>query len=107
MSRTRVHARFSVGQTIRHRLFDYRGVIADVDPEFLGSRESYSRLAEGKPPRHLPWYHVLVDGMDGWTYVAEGQLCSDSSGTPVDHPDVPLLFDRCRDGSYRSRQRMN
>ena len=30
-------AKFSPGQLIHHTLFDYRGVVVDVDPFFKGS----------------------------------------------------------------------
>ena len=32
---TRTH--FAVGELVHHRLFDYRGVVVDVDPNFQAS----------------------------------------------------------------------
>jgi len=32
-------AKFTIGQIVQHQLFDYRGVIIDVDYKFLGSEE--------------------------------------------------------------------
>lgn len=32
-----VIAKFFVGQMVHHKLFDYRGVILDVDPVYSGS----------------------------------------------------------------------
>ena len=32
-------ARFAIGDVVRHRLFDFRGVIFDVDPVFANSDE--------------------------------------------------------------------
>ncbi|MCK5189132.1 MAG: DNA-binding protein, partial [Methylococcales bacterium] len=29
-------AKFSIGQIVHHQLFDYRGVVIDVDYKFLG-----------------------------------------------------------------------
>ena len=29
-------AQFAVGQVVQHKLFNYRGVIVDVDPQFQG-----------------------------------------------------------------------
>jgi heat shock protein HspQ len=55
-------AKFSIGQLVHHRLFDYRGVIVDVDAVFLGSEEWYEQVAKSKPPKDQPWYHVLVHG---------------------------------------------
>ena len=31
---TVITARFGIGEMVRHRLLDFRGVIFDVDPEF-------------------------------------------------------------------------
>ncbi len=31
-------AKFAVGQLIQHRMFEYRGVIIEVDPEFHGTQ---------------------------------------------------------------------
>ena len=33
-------AKFCVGELVRHMLFDYRGVVIDVDMTFSGSDES-------------------------------------------------------------------
>ena len=33
------HARFAIGEVVRHRMFDFRGVIFDVDPVFNNSDE--------------------------------------------------------------------
>lgn len=100
------HAKFSVGQVIHHRLFDYRGVIVDVDPAFEGTEEWYEEVARSRPPRDRPWYHVLVHGAARETYVAERHLEADESGEPVDHPYVPHFFAEFRDGIYVTN-RMN
>lgn len=97
------HARFHVGQPIKHKLFDYRGVVVDVDASFQGSKEWYDRMARSRAPRDAPWYHILVDGADDWTYVAERNLRADMSGLPIDHPDVREIFDCFADGRYHSR----
>ena len=34
-------ARFAIGEVVRHKLFDFRGVIFDVDPFFANSEEWY------------------------------------------------------------------
>jgi len=34
-----LQAKFHIGPVIRHRLFNYRGVVVDVDPMFLGSAD--------------------------------------------------------------------
>jgi heat shock protein HspQ len=94
------HARFSVGQLIHHRLFDYRGVVIDVDPVFQGTEEWYRSATRTDPPRDQPWYHVLVHDSQGATYVAERNLEPDDSGQPINHPGVNQLFSAFRHGAY-------
>ena len=36
-----VTVKFSVGELVHHRLFDYRGVIVDVDQNFRGTEDWY------------------------------------------------------------------
>ncbi len=36
-------ASFRIGQIVRHKLFDYRGVVYDVDPVFSSTDEWYRR----------------------------------------------------------------
>ncbi len=92
--------KFFVGQIIHHRLFDYRGVIVGVDPAFSGTEEWYTKMARSQPPKERPWYHVLVDNADHITYVAERNLESDTSQTPISHPMVHEFFDRFENGRY-------
>ena len=100
-------ARFNVGDCIQHRLFEYRGVIADVDATFQGSDEWYEGVARSRPPKDAPWYHVLPHGQMHTTYVAERNLELDDTGEPVNHPLVGRLFVRSDDGRYIRRQSLN
>ena len=100
-------AAFSIGQLIHHKLFNYRGVIYDVDPIFQGTEEWYQQVAKTQPPKDRPWYHVLVDGRPIETYVAERNLEADTIEKPVDHPLVDDIFDRFVDGAYVRRQSTN
>jgi len=93
-------AKFSVGQLVHHRLFEYRGVVIDVDPAFHGSDDWYHSQARTKPPKDRPWYHVLVDGQDARTYVAERNLEPDTSGRPIDHPEVATHFYTLGENGY-------
>ncbi len=54
MSTSRV--RFRIGQLVHHKLFDYRGIIFDVDAAFQGSDKWYETMARTQPPRDKPWY---------------------------------------------------
>ena len=96
-------AKFQVGQTVRHKLFDYRGVIVDVDPAFLGSEEWYQSATVTRPPKDKPWYHVLVHESDRSTYVAERNLEPDSSEEPIRHPALDEFFEGREAGFYRRR----
>jgi heat shock protein HspQ len=93
-------AKFSPGQIIHHKRFDYRGVIVDVDPEFQGSDEWYEDVARSRPPKDEPWYHVLVHDNPIETYVAERNLEEDGSGQAINHPYVQQFFSALRDGKY-------
>ena len=100
-------AKFAVGQLVHHRLFDYRGVIIDVDPVFSGSEEWYEQVARSRPPKDKPWYHVLVHGAGHETYVAERNLEPDSSSQPVSHPMIAQFFSRFENGRYIRHGRSN
>lgn len=100
-------AKFSLGQCIQHRLFDYRGVIVDVDPEFLGTDAWYEQVAASRPPKHEPWYHVLVHDSGRETYVAERNLMPDDSNEPVDHPLLHEFLDNFDKGRYQVNRYFN
>ena len=100
-------ARFSRGQLVHHRRFDYRGVVVDVDATFCGTEEWYEHVARTRPPKDAPWYHVLVDGADDMTYVAERNLEIDSIGKEVSPPLVQAYFDDFQEGRYTRTRSLN
>ena len=100
-------AQFTVGQIVQHRMFEYRGVVIDVDPFFQGTEDWYRKHARSSPPKDRPWYHVLVDGADQETYVAERNLEPDTNGGPVNHPKISLHFDGMGDVGYVVRKKAN
>ena len=100
-----MEAKFAIGRTVRHLRFDYRGVIYDVDPVFMGSDEWYEQVARSRPPKDKPWYKVLVHQSTQETYVAERHLQDDDSGESIVHPVVEYLFDRFENGVYTLRVR--
>lgn len=102
-----IKAKFSVGQLIHHQIFDYRGVIVDVDPRFMGSQDWYRQIAKTNPPRDRPWYHVLVDDFEHRTYVAERNLEANPTDAPIQHPDVATHFTGIKEGRYVPRRRQN
>ena len=100
-------ARFGVGTLVQHSLFGYRGVVFDVDPTFLGSDDWYEQVAQTRPPKDAPWYHVLVHGAVHTTYVAERNLEADESQEPIQHPLIGDFFDRFEDGRYEGSRSVN
>lgn len=105
MSKTSV-AKFRIGQVVRHRMFPFRGVLFDVDPEFSDSEEWYESLpAAARPRKDQPFYHLFAVNADDEyvAYVSEQSLLADMSGDPVRHPDVNDMFERDGRGSYRRR----
>ncbi|WP_294392509.1 heat shock protein HspQ [uncultured Sphingomonas sp.] len=98
-----VHARFALGDVVRHRLFGFRGVIFDIDPVFANSEEWYAAIPEDvRPERDQPFYHLLAEHADGShvAYCSQGNLERDSSDEPVDHPAIPGLFEPFSEGRY-------
>jgi heat shock protein HspQ len=98
-------ARFAIGEVVRHRLFDFRGVIFDVDPVFANSDEWYDSIPEKlRPSKDQPVYHLLAENADSSyvAYVSQQNLLRDDSDEPVEHPAIATMFER-EDGRYRLR----
>jgi heat shock protein HspQ len=100
-------SRFSIGDLIHHTLFNYRGVIVDIDQTFQSTEEWYETVARSRPPKDEPWYHVLVHGATNTTYVAERHLEHDESKLPIAHPLLEEFFSRFENGRYVSGNRPN
>lgn len=92
--------KYHVGQIVDHVKFGYRGVIYDVDAQFSASEEWYDSVAKSKPPKDAPWYHVLVDGSDTTTYVAERNLASSEDISEINHPLIEVYFQEFNCGHY-------
>jgi heat shock protein HspQ len=100
-------AKFSIGQVVRHRMFPFRGVIFDVDPEFANTEEWYESIPEEiRPRRDQPFYHLLAENAESYyvAYVSEQNLQADGSGEPVEHPQLRELFGELRNGRYEPGQ---
>ncbi|MXO75893.1 heat shock protein HspQ [Altererythrobacter aerius] len=100
-------ARFAVGEVVRHRLFDFRGVVFDIDPVFANSEEWYESIpAAVRPSREQPFYHLLAENSESSyvAYVSQQNLMSDAENGPVEHPQVGELFDDFSEGRYRLRR---
>src|SRR5579872_6394426 len=69
MSKTRI-ARFKLGQVVRHRLFPFRGVVFDIDPEFNNTEEWYQSIPEKvRPRKDQPFYHLFAENAES-EYIA-------------------------------------
>ena len=100
------HARFAIGEVVRHRMFDFRGVIFDIDPVFANSEDWYNAIpAEVRPHRDQPFYHLLAENGDSSyvAYVSQQNLLGDAEAGPIDHPSVAEMFEDFAEGKYRLR----
>lgn len=100
-------AKFAIGQLVKHRMFPFRGVIFDVDPEFANTEEWYQAIPEEiRPAKDQPFYHLLAENAESYyvAYVSEQNLLPDASGEPMEHPQMGEFFgDVNQDGLYEPK----
>lgn len=97
------NTQFSIGQVVRHRVYEFRGVIVDVDPEFSNTEEWWESIPEEvRPRKNQPFYHLLAENESNAyeAYVSEQNLLVDDSGEPVNHPQVAEVFGEFLGSSY-------
>jgi heat shock protein HspQ len=102
-------ARFGIGDVVRHKMFDFRGVIFDVDPSFANSDEWYEAIPEElRPSKEQPFYHLLAENMESSyiAYVSQQNLVPDDSDEPIDHPAIATMFEVTDAGRYRLRSQL-
>ncbi len=95
--------KFRIGQVVRHRVYPFRGVVFDVDPEFNNTDEWWESIPEDvRPRKDQPFYHLLAENEETTyvAYVSEQNLLIDDAGGPVNHPQVAELFGQFEDGVY-------
>jgi heat shock protein HspQ len=95
-----------IGQVVRHRVFPFRGVVFDIDPEFNNTDEWYEAIpADVRPNKDQPFYHLLAENAETEyiAYVSEQNLLIDTSNEPLRHPQVAEIFERDEKGSYKPR----
>jgi len=71
-------AKFSIGDIVKHKHFDFRGVIYDVDFEFNNSEEWYQSIPKNvRPRKDQPFYHLLAENDDVTyeAYVSQQNFC--------------------------------
>ena len=96
-------AKFSIGDVVKHRHFNFRGVIYDVDFEFNNSEEWYQSIPKDvRPRKNQPFYHLLAESNEVTyeAYVSEQNLLIDDSNEPVKHPLIEEIFVGKKGSSY-------
>ena len=96
-------AKFSIGDVVKHKHFDFRGVIYDVDFEFNNSEEWYQSIPKDvRPRKDQPYYHLLAetDELTYEAYVSEQNLINDDSDKPIKHPLIEEIFTKKKGSGY-------
>ena len=90
-------AKFGLGAVVRHRIYPFRGVVFDIDPEFDNTEEWWLSIPEEvRPQKDQPFYHLLAENAETSyiAYVSQQNLVRDDEGEPIDHPAVETMFER-------------
>ena len=94
-----VETNFSIGQVVKHKFLDFRGVIFDVDPEFNNTEEWYQSIpSQIRPSKDQPFYHVFAENDDVYYTIDFDNEClghafdGNTNSPLVDHykPGTPL-----------------
>ena len=97
---------FNIGDIVKHRIYPFRGVIVDVDPEFSNTEEWYQSIpAEIRPSREQPYYHLMAENTETFytAYVSQQNLVGDGENGPLEHPDLEEIFSGMDHGKYHLR----
>ena len=100
------HPLFNIGDIVKHRIYPFRGVIVDVDPEFSNTEEWYQSIpAEIRPSRQQPYYHLMAENTETFytAYVSQQNLVRDGENGPLEHPDLEEIFSGMDHGKYNLR----
>jgi len=102
-------AQFTIGDVVRHRIFDFRGVVFDVDPVFANSDEWYQSIPESvRPAKDQPFYHLFAENADSSyiAYVSQQNLLSDVEHGPIAHPGIDAVFEGWTGTRYEMKRMM-
>ena len=97
---------FNIGDIVKHRIYPFRGVIVDVDPEFSNTEEWYQSIpAEIRPSREQPYYHLMAENTETFytAYLSQQNLVGDGENGPLEHPDLEEIFSGMDHGKYHLR----
>lgn len=98
-----VQTKFGIGQVVRHRFHPFRGVVFDIDPRFDNTEEWWQAIPEEhRPSKDQPYYHLFAENDTSYyiAYVSEQNLLADTSGEPVEHPDIADMFAELQGDHY-------
>tara|TARA_Y100001970_G_scaffold271538_1_gene367100 strand:- start:1214 stop:1546 length:333 start_codon:yes stop_codon:yes gene_type:complete len=98
-----VEAKFSIGDVVKHKFLNFRGVIFDLDPTFNNTEEWYNAIPKDfRPKKDQPFYHLFAENEEIFyiAYVSEQNLNIDISGIPANHPDISKIFSHFNGTSY-------
>ncbi|WP_112663468.1 heat shock protein HspQ [Microvirga flavescens] len=98
-------AKFGIGQVVKHRVYAFRGLIYDVDPEFGNTEEWWLSIPEDvRPRKDQPFYHLFAENAESEyiAYVSEQNLVLDDSEEPLRNPMIGQMFVRDEGGAYRA-----
>ena len=90
-----IETQYAIGQVVKHKYLDFRGVIYDVDPEFNNTEEWQQSIPPAiRPIKEQPFYHGFAENDQVFysAYVSQQNLLVDDSKVPIEHPDVPVFF---------------
>jgi len=102
-------ANFTIGEVVKHRMFDFRGVIYDVDPIYSNNDEWYEAIPKDMRPRKdQPFYHLLAENNESSyiAYVSQQNLITDGLSGPINHPQIREIFGEWQNGYYKLKNRL-
>jgi len=103
MDQAAILAQYKLGQVVRHKHYEFRGVVFDVDPAFQNTEEWWESIPEEvRPSKDQPFYHLLAENETSYyvAYVSEQNLIPDETGEPVEHPEIHEFFGELTGGQY-------
>jgi heat shock protein HspQ len=104
-----VETAFSIGDVVRHRIFDFRGVVFDIDPVFANSEEWYQSIPEQvRPSKDQPFYHLFAENAESSyiAYVSQQNLLADHQQGPINHPGINAVFEGWNGDQYQLKRLM-
>ena len=103
-----VEAKFSIGDIVKHKFLNFRGVIFDLDPVFANTEEWYNAIPKDfRPDKNQPFYHLFAENEEVFyiAYVSEQNLIDDVVNGAANHTDIKMIFSHFNGKSYIPHER--